>query len=162
MYIYLKMKDVNRSERTFVMVKPDGVQRGLVGEIIKRFELRGFKLVAMHMSTPSKDKLEAHYADLKEKKFFPDLISYMLMGPVVAMVWEGLTSISTGRKLVGETNPQMSLPGTIRGDYCLETGRNVIHASDSVAAAEEEMKLWFKDEDLNTWERNDKKWVYEV
>jgi len=86
----------------------------------------------------------------------------MQFGPVVAMVWEGLTAISTGRKLVGETNPQNSLPGTIRGDYCLETGRNIIHASDSVTAANEEIKLWFQDEDLNTWERNDKKWIYEV
>ena len=120
------MKDVNRSERTFVMVKPDGVQRGLVGEIIKRFELRGFKLVAMHMSTPSKDKLEAHYADLKEKKFFPDLISYMLMGPVVAMVWEGLTAISIRRKILGVTNQQNSLPGTIRRYYCLESGRKIL------------------------------------
>ena len=156
------MQEVNRAERTFVMVKPDGVQRGLVGEIIKRFELRGFKLIAMKMSTPSKEHLENHYADLKEKKFFPALISYMQFGPVVCMVWEGLTAISTGRKLVGETNPQNSLPGTIRGDYCLETGRNIIHASDSVTAAQDEIKLWFKDDEINTWERMDKKWIYEV
>ena len=151
-----------RAERTFVMVKPDGVQRGLVGEIIKRFENRGFKLVALKLASPSKEHLETHYGDLKTKKFFPDLISYMLMGPVVAMVWEGLTATSTGRKLVGETNPQNSLPGTIRGDFCLETGRNIIHASDSVDSAEKEIKLWFSSTEIQSWELATKKWVYEI
>jgi len=117
----------------------------------------------MKMCTPSKEHLEVHYQDLKEKKFFKDLISYMLMGPVVAMVWEGLTATSTGRKLVGETNPQNSLPGTIRGDYCLETGRNIIHASDSVEAAEREIKHWFVAEnEVAVWEKAEKKWIYEI
>ena len=152
----------SRAERTFVMVKPDGVQRGLVGEIIKRFETRGFKLVALKQCSPSKEHIETHYEDLKTKKFFPDLVSYMLMGPVVAMVWEGLAATSTGRKLVGETNPLNSLPGTIRGDFCLETGRNIIHASDSVPSANHEIKLWFQENEINSWERNDKKWIYEI
>jgi nucleoside-diphosphate kinase len=151
-----------RAERTFVMVKPDGVQRGLVGEIMRRFENRGFKLVALKMCSPSREHLETHYGDLKSKKFFPDLISYMLMGPVVAMVWEGLTATSTGRRLVGETNPQNSLPGTIRGDFCLETGRNIIHASDSVESAEKEIKLWFQESEVNTWQLATKSWVYEI
>jgi len=151
-----------RAERTFIMVKPDGVQRGLVGEIIKRFENRGFKLIALKMCSPTKEHVETHYEDLKSKKFFPDLIAYMLMGPVVAMVWEGLAATSTGRKLVGETNPQNSLPGTIRGDYCLETGRNIIHASDAVSSAEKEIKLWFSDVEVNKWEKADKVWVYEI
>ena len=150
-----------QAERTFVMIKPDGVQRGLVGEIIKRFEQRGFKLVAMKLCSPSKSHMEAHYEDLKAKKFFPDLIEYMLMGPVLAMVWEGLAATSTGRKMVGETNPQNSLPGSIRGDFCLEMGRNIIHASDSVPSAQHEIKLWFQDSEINTWEKSDKKWLYE-
>lgn len=151
-----------RAERSFVMIKPDGVQRGLVGTIIKRFEKRGFRLVAMKMYTPSKDLLEQHYGDLKEKKFFPDLISYMLMGPVVAMVWQGTAVVATGRKMLGTTNPLESAPGSIRGDYCIETGRNIIHASDSVEAAQNEIKLWFDEKEVNTYTKDDEKWIYEL
>jgi nucleoside-diphosphate kinase len=110
-------------ERTFIMVKPDGVQRGLVGKIIARFEEKGFKLVALEQRTPSKELLSAHYADLAGKKFFPGLISYMLSGPVVAMVWEGMGACATGRVMLGATNPAASAPGTIRGDLCLDVGR---------------------------------------
>lgn len=151
-----------RLERTYVMVKPDGVQRGLVGEILSRFERRGYKLLALKLTSPSKSHLETHYADLSSKKFFPDLISYMLMGPVVAMVWQGTSVVSTGRKIVGATNPLDSAPGTIRGDFCIETGRNVIHASDSVENAEKEIKLWFSDSEIQSWSKVDEKWVYEV
>jgi len=148
-------------ERTYVMVKPDGVHRGLVGTIIQRFENRGYKLIALKMVTPSKQKLEEHYADLKEKKFFPSLIEYMLMGPVVAMVWQGMAVVSTGRKIVGATNPLDSTPGTIRGDYCIDTGRNIIHASDKVEAAENEIALWFTAEEINSWAKFDEKFIYE-
>jgi nucleoside-diphosphate kinase len=151
-----------RAERTFVMIKPDGVQRGLVGSIIKRFEKRGYKLIAMKMTSPSKEHLETHYEDLKSKKFFPDLISYMLMGPVVAMVWQGTAAVATGRKIVGATNPFDSTPGTVRGDFCIETGRNVIHASDAVESAEKEIKLWFTEEEVKPWNRDSDKWVYEI
>ena len=120
------------NERTYVMVKPDGVHRGLVGEIIKRFETRGFKLIALKMASPNQEHFEKHYADLAGKKFFPSLIQYMLTGPVVATVWEGTQAVKVGRKIVGETDPIESLPGTIRGDFCIEKGRNIIHASDSV------------------------------
>jgi nucleoside-diphosphate kinase len=156
------MEDAKRQERTFVMIKPDGVQRGLVGTIINRFEQRGYKLIGMKMSNPSKEHLETHYGDLKERKFFPSLIEYMLMGPVVAMVWQGTAAVSTGRKIVGATNPLDSTPGTVRGDFCIETGRNVIHASDSVDNAEKEINLWFTDSEVKSWARDTDKWVFEI
>lgn len=150
------------NERTYVMVKPDGVQRGLVGEIIKRFENRGYKLIALKMATPSKEHFEKHYEDLKGKKFFPGLIEYMLSGPVVATVWQGAQAVKVGRKIVGETDPFDSTPGTIRGDYCIEKGRNVIHASDTVENAEKEINLWFNQEEVNSWSKVDEKQVYEI
>ncbi len=153
--------EINREERTFVMVKPDGVQRGLVGTIINRFESRGYKLMAMKMCSPTKEHLENHYADLKTKKFFPSLISYMLMGPVVTMVWQGTNAVKVGRSIVGATDPTESAPGTIRGDFCIEKGRNIIHASDAVTSAEHEIKLWFQDE-VQKWTRTSDAWVFEV
>merc|ERR1712020_809693 len=119
-------------ERTFIMVKPDGVQRGLVGEIIKRFEQKGFKLVAMKFMQASEDHLKIHYADLSSKPFFGGLVKYMASGPVVPMVWQGTGVVKTGRVMLGETNPKDSKPGTIRGDFCVEIGRNICHGSDSV------------------------------
>ncbi len=104
--------------------EPDGVQRGLVGEIIKRFEQKGYKLVAMKLTKPSKEHMEEHYVDLKSKKFFPGLIEYMTSGPVVAMVWEGKNVVLEGRKMLGATMPSDSAMGTIRGDFCIEVGRN--------------------------------------
>jgi len=151
-----------RQERTFVMVKPDGVQRGLVGTIINRFENRGYKLIGLKMLSPSQELLENHYADLKSRGFFPSLISYMLMGPVVAMVWQGTAAVSTGRSIVGATNPLNSAPGTIRGDFCIETGRNIIHASDSVDNAEKEIQLWFTETEVQSWTKAEEKWVYEL
>ncbi|KAI8892204.1 nucleoside diphosphate kinase [Globomyces pollinis-pini] len=131
------------SERTYIMVKPDGVERGLVGEIIKRFEQKGYKLCALQLLHPSKEHLEQHYGDLKSKPFFPKLVAYMLSGPVVGMVWQGKGVVLTGRKLLGETNPLASLPGTIRGDFCIDVGKNICHGSDSVESAENEIALWF-------------------
>lgn len=107
------------------MVKPDGVQRGLVGEIIKRFEQKGFKLVGLKMVHASKEHMESHYEDLKEKKFFPGLVAYMTSGPVVGMVWEGKDVIKMGRMLLGATRPTDSAPGTIRGDFAVDVGRNI-------------------------------------
>ncbi|CAO3640421.1 unnamed protein product [Mucor hiemalis] len=130
-------------ERTYIMVKPDGVERGIVGEIIKRFEQRGFQLTALELIHPSKELLEEHYQDLKTKGFFPSLIEYMSSGPVVGMVWTGKSAVVTGRKMLGETNPLNSAPGTIRGDFCIEVGRNICHGSDSVESAEREIALWF-------------------
>lgn len=150
------------NERTYVMVKPDGVQRGLVGEIIKRFENRGYKLLALKMVAPPKEHLEKHYEDLKGKKFFPGLIEYMTSGPVVATVWQGSQAVKVGRRIVGETDPIESQPGTIRGDYCIEKGRNIIHASDTVENAEKEIALWFRQEEISSWEKCDVKQVYEI
>ncbi|KAL1934067.1 hypothetical protein VTP01DRAFT_6249 [Rhizomucor pusillus] len=130
-------------ERTYIMVKPDGVQRGLVGEIIKRFEQRGYQLLALELLTPSKELLEEHYKDLAGKPFFPGLINYMLSGPVVGMVWAGKDVVKTGRVMLGATNPLASAPGTIRGDYAIDVGRNICHGSDSVESAEREIALWF-------------------
>ncbi|XP_072273305.1 nucleoside diphosphate kinase A1 [Pyxicephalus adspersus] len=148
-------------ERTFIAVKPDGVQRGLIGEIIRRFEAKGFKLVAMKLQKASKEHLQQHYIDLKDRPFFNGLVEYMGSGPVVAMVWEGLNVVKTGRVMLGETNPADSKPGTIRGDFCIQVGRNIIHGSDSVESAKKEIALWFKDEELVEYESCAVNWVYE-
>eukprot|EP00732_Lithocolla_globosa_P001197 Lithocolla_globosa_v1_NODE_557_length_3753_cov_135.321796.p3 type:complete len:157 gc:universal NODE_557_length_3753_cov_135.321796:2897-3367(+) len=147
-------------ERTYIMIKPDGVQRGLVGEIIKRFEAKGFQLSALKMTNAPRTLLEQHYADLKERKFFPGLINYMASGPVVCMVWSGLGAVKTGRKMLGETNPADSLPGTIRGDFCVEVGMNICHGSDSVESAEKEIAMWFPD-GATEWKQDSQKWIYE-
>lgn len=147
-------------ERTFIMVKPDGVQRGLVGDIVKRFEQKGFKLVAIRMMQPGQKHFEEHYADLAARPFYPGLVKYMNSGPVVAMCWEGLNAVKTGRVMLGETNPKDSKPGTIRGDFCVEVGRNIIHGSDAVESADHEIKLWFKGDDLCTWTPAEEPWVY--
>lgn len=148
-------------ERTFIMIKPDGVQRQLVGEIIRRFEAKGFKLVAMKFMKASEDLLKKHYADLAARPFFPSLISYMQLGPVVPMVFEGLNAVKTGRVMLGETNPAESKPGTIRGDLCIQTGRNIIHGSDSVESANKEIALWFKPEELVDYQAHQYSFVYE-
>jgi len=143
------------------MIKPDGVQRGLIGNIVGRFEAKGFQLVALKLVTPSKAHLEEHYADLAKKKFFPSLIEYMMMGPVVAMVWEGDNAVKTGRVMLGATNPADSLPGTIRGDLCIDVGRNICHGSDSVESANKEIALWFGKDELNDYKHHSEAFVYE-
>ncbi|KAJ9125888.1 nucleoside diphosphate kinase [Naganishia onofrii] len=143
------------------MVKPDGVQRGLVGEIIGRFEKRGYKLVGLKMCAPGQQHLEQHYEDLKEKSFFPGLIKYMNSGPVVGMVWEGLDAVKTGRSILGATNPLQSAPGTIRGDFALAVGRNVCHGSDTVENAQKEINLWFGKEGVTKWAHHSDAWVHE-
>ncbi|XP_037332442.1 nucleoside diphosphate kinase 3 [Pungitius pungitius] len=148
------------NERTFVAVKPDGVQRKLVGEILRRFEKKGFKLVGLKLVQASEDLLREHYWDLRSKPFFRDLMSYMSSGPMVAMVWEGSDVVKTARKMLGETDPAASLPGTIRGDFCVEVGRNVIHGSDSVPSARREVSLWFKQSELHCWEDSSSHWIY--
>ncbi|KAL4886277.1 nucleoside diphosphate kinase [Aspergillus karnatakaensis] len=149
------------NEQTFIAIKPDGVQRGLVGPIISRFENRGFKLAAMKLTSPPRSQLEQHYADLKEKPFFPGLVSYMLSGPIVAMVWEGRDAVKTGRTILGATNPLASAPGTIRGDFAIDVGRNVCHGSDSVENAKKEIALWFTPEEVQNYKLNAFGWIYE-
>ena len=133
------------------MIKPDGVARNLVAKIIERFEQRGYKLVAMKFMNASSELLNEHYADLKEKKFFPGLIKHIGSGPVVPMVWEGKDVVIQGRVLLGETDPLKSKPGSIRGDFSIDMGRNIIHGSDSVESAEKEINLWFKKDEVIEW-----------
>ncbi|KAK5895554.1 hypothetical protein CgunFtcFv8_009238 [Champsocephalus gunnari] len=149
-----------QKERTFIAIKPDGVQRGIIGEVIKRFETKGFKLVGMKMLHAPQDLLEEHYIDLKERPFFPTLMKYMTSGPVVAMVWEGKGAVKTGRVMLGETNPADSKPGTIRGDFCIDVSKNIIHGSDSVDSANTEIALWFKEGDLCSYSSCAASWLY--
>jgi nucleoside-diphosphate kinase len=155
-------KPINIKERTFIAIKPDGVQRGLIGPIISRFENRGFKLVAMKLVKPGKEHLETHYEDLKELPFYKGMIEYMVTAPICAMVWEGANAVAMGRAILGETDPAESAPGTIRFDYCLIKGRNVCHGSDTnPGSAEREIALWFKPEELLDWKLNEHEWLYE-
>ena len=148
-------------ERTYLMIKPDGVQRGLCGEIVSRFEKKGLKLVAMKLMTIPKATAENHYGEHKGKKFYDSLISYITSGPVLAMVWEGENAVTVCRTLMGKTNPQESAPGTIRGDYGMVTGVNIIHGSDSPESAAREISIFFKPEELVEYTRDSDKWIYE-
>lgn len=148
-------------ERTFVMIKPDAVQRGIAGEIISRLERKGLKIVGMKMLHVDRELAEKHYAEHSEKSFFGDLVDYITSSPVIAIVFEGKNAVSIVRTLVGATNPAEALPGTIRGDYGLETGRNVIHASDSNQSADREIALFFNENELFEYKRIDEDWLYE-
>ena len=143
------------------MCKPDAVQRGLVGEIMERFERRGMRLLCAKMMQAPESLLKEHYADLSKKGFFPELIRYMGSGPVVPMVWQGLGAVKQGRVLLGATNPKDSAPGTIRGDLCIDVGRNIIHGSDSTQSAVKEIALWFTEAELTKWRPHQVEWVYE-
>ncbi|CAM9585140.1 unnamed protein product, partial [Discosporangium mesarthrocarpum] len=147
------------NERSFIAIKPDGVQRQLVGEIISRFEKKGYKLVAMKMIWPSGEMAAKHYADLSRKPFFKGLVKYFSSGPIVAMVWEGPEVILTGRKMLGATNPNSSEPGSLRGDYCIRVGRNMIHGSDGPESAKHEIGMWFTEEECSAWPRSLDAWI---
>ncbi|KAM3403385.1 hypothetical protein ACQJBY_006869 [Aegilops geniculata] len=149
------------AEQTFIMIKPDGVQRGLIGEVISRFEKKGFYLKGLKLQNVEKSFAEQHYSDLSSKPFFAGLVEYIVSGPVVAMVWEGKSVIATGRKIIGATNPLASEPGTIRGDFAVDIGRNVIHGSDSVESARKEIALWFP-EGIAEWRSSQHNWIYEA
>lgn len=148
-------------ERTFIAIKPDGVQRGLVADIIGRFERRGYKLVGLKLVQATKELLDQHYAEHVNKPFYPKMAQFMSSGPIVAMCWEGKNVVKQGRVMLGATNPADSAPGTIRGDFGIDLGRNVCHGSDSVESANREIALWFKPEELINWESNQAKWIYE-
>ena len=138
-------------ERTCIMIKPDGVQRGLAGTIISRFETKGFKLVTLKLAQPCKEKFEKYYKDLAGKPFFNWLVEYAASEPDAWMVWEGQNAVKTRRKKLGATKPFDSEPRTIRGNFCIDVGRNVIHGSDSVESANKEIALWFKPEEQVSW-----------
>ena len=148
-------------ERTYLMIKPDAVQRGLMGEIVSRFETKGLKLIAMKFMVIPKATAEKHYGEHKGKKFYDSLISYITSGPVLAMVWEGENAVTVCRNMMGKTNPQESAPGTIRGDYGMQTGMNIIHGSDSPESAEREISIFFKPDELITYKRTADQWLYE-
>ncbi|MFM7405152.1 MAG: nucleoside-diphosphate kinase [Cuspidothrix sp.] len=148
-------------ERTFLAIKPDGVQRGLVGEIIRRFEAKGFTLVGLKFMKVSKELAEQHYDVHRERPFFPGLVEFIISSPVVAMVWEGEGVVASARKIIGATNPLTSEPGTIRGDFGINVGRNLIHGSDAQETAQREIALWFKDEELVAWQPHSTSWLRE-
>lgn len=148
-------------ERTFVMVKPDGVQRNIVAEVIRRFETKGFTLVGLKMLKVSRELAEKHYDVHKERPFFGSLVDFITSSPVVAMVWEGDGAVASARKIIGATNPLNAEPGTIRGDYGVSIGRNLIHGSDAIETAQREISLWFTGEELVSWEPANKSWLYE-
>jgi len=148
-------------ERTFVMIKPDGVKRGLAGEIVSRFESRGIKICAMKMMRIQKELAERHYAEHKGKSFFDPLLGYITSGPVICMVLEGDNVISIARTMMGRTNPQDADPGTIRGDLAMQTGRNIIHGSDSSESAKREIELFFNDYEILKYDKPDEPWIYE-
>ncbi|MDD4127058.1 MAG: nucleoside-diphosphate kinase [Methanomicrobium sp.] len=148
-------------DQTFLMIKPDGVQRGLVGEIVARLERKGLKLVAAKFEILPEERVMEHYSEHKSKPFFPGLKSYIMSGPCFLMVWEGKNVVSITRQMIGATNPAEALPGTIRGDFALEIGMNVIHGSDSDETAKREIAIHFIKEEITSYERVDEKYLYE-
>lgn len=148
-------------EQTLILVKPDGVQRGLIGQIISRFENRGLKLAGMKFIQMSEDLAANHYAIHKGKPFYEPLIAYITSGPVVAMVWEGEQAIKAARSTMGATKPVDASPGTIRGDFGMEVGRNLVHGSDEPENAKKEIDLFFNDAELVNWKRESDNWIKE-
>lgn len=148
-------------ERTLILIKPDGVQRGLMGEIIGRFERRGLKLAGMKFIQMSRELAERHYAVHKGRPFYADLVNYITSGPVVAMAWEGKDAIKAARNTIGATNPAEADAGTIRGDLGMEIGRNLVHGSDSPENGVKEMNLFFSEKELVAWDRVTGVWIRE-
>jgi nucleoside-diphosphate kinase len=148
-------------EHSLVLVKPDGVQRGLVGEVISRLERRGLRLIAAKFLQVSKELAETHYAIHKGKPFYDDLIDYITSAPVMAMVWEGPNAVAAIRQTMGATRPTEAAPGSLRHDFALEIGRNLTHASDTIENSDKEVELWFKSDDLVEWNRDTDRWIFE-
>ena len=146
-------------ERTFLMVKPDGVQRGLIGEIISRFERKGLKLVAAKLIQVTTELAERHYAEHKGRDYYEPLLQFVTSGPSFAMVWEGENAIALCRMLIGKTNVMEAAPGTIRGDYALSTRLNLIHGSDSPESAKREISIFFRDEELLSYDKTIQSWI---
>jgi nucleoside-diphosphate kinase len=148
-------------ERTFVAVKPDGVERILVGEVVGRFEKRGLKIVGMKFMKVTKEMAEQHYGEHKGKPFYDGLVSYITSGPIVAMALEGKNAVALARQTIGATKPQEAAPGTIRGDLAVEIGRNIVHGSDSPENGQREIGIFFKPEELVEWSGSLNKWIWE-
>jgi len=147
-------------QKTFIMVKPDGVQRNVIGEIVRRFEQKGFKLAGAKLMQVSNELAENHYGEHKERPFFGELVDFITSGPVFAMVWEGEDVITTARTMIGATNPAEATPGSIRGDFGVTVGKNIIHGSDSAESAEREINLFFNESELVSYEKQDHNWIY--
>ena len=147
------------SERTLVLVKPDGVQRQLVGRVLQRYEDRGLKLVGLKLVQVDRALAEAHYAVHRERPFFAGLVEFITSSPLVAAVFEGPNAIAVVRAINGATRPEEATPGTIRGDFALETAQNLVHASDSAETAAAEVALWFREAELQAYERDVDRWV---
>ncbi len=148
-------------EQTLIIVKPDGVQRGLTGEIIKRFEQRGLRLVGLKLMKVERALAEEHYAIHKGKPFYEGLVEYIISSPVVVMVLEGSNAVAAARATIGATKSYEAAPGSIRGDFALEVGRNLVHGSDSVENGQKEIALWFKSGELLGWKRDTDRWIFE-
>ncbi|MBK4203439.1 nucleoside-diphosphate kinase [Bacillus spizizenii] len=147
-------------EKTFIMVKPDGVQRQLIGDILSRFERKGLQLAGAKLMRVTEPMAEKHYAEHQGKPFFGELVEFITSGPVFAMVWEGENVIEVTRQLIGKTNPKEALPGTIRGDYGMFVGKNIIHGSDSLESAEREINIFFTNEELVSYQQLMAGWIY--
>lgn len=154
------MAGVTKMEKTFLMVKPDGVQRELIGEIVSRFEKKGFQLVGAKLMNISNELAEEHYGEHKERPFFGELVEFITSGPVFAMVWQGENVIATARQMMGATNPKDAAPGTIRGDFGVTVGKNIIHGSDSPESAKREISLFFNEAELVEYSKLINSWVY--
>lgn len=148
-------------EKTLVLVKPDGVQRGLIGEVISRLERRGLRLVAAKFLMVPRELAEKHYAIHKERAFYPTLIDYITSAPVMAMAWEGPNAVAAVRQTMGSTRPTEAAPGTLRHDFALEIGRNLTHGSDTGENGETEVALWFSEAELVNWSRDVDRWIFE-
>jgi nucleoside-diphosphate kinase len=146
-------------DKTFLMVKPDGVQRGLIGEIVRRLENKGFQLSACKLMTITREQAEKHYAEHKEKPFFGELVDFITSGPVFAMVWTGDNVIAMSRTMMGKTNPLDAAPGTIRGEFAIHTGMNLIHGSDSPESAEKEIANFFSPQEILEYPRPIEQWI---
>lgn len=149
-------------EKTFMMIKPDGVQRGLVGKVVQRVEERGLKICAMKMMKLPRALAERHYEEHKGKTFYKPLLDYITSGPVLCMVLEGENAITSCRTMMGKTNPQDASPGTIRGDFAQVTGRNIVHGSDSPESAQREINLFFNDYEIQKYDKTDEAWLFEM
>lgn len=148
-------------EQTLIIVKPDAVQRGLTGEIIRRFEQRGLKIVGMKLVQVSRELAQRHYAEHEGKGFYEGLVSYITSSPVIVMALEGNRAIELARNTIGKTRPWEAAPGTIRGDLAVEVGRNLVHGSDSPESAARELGLWFAQDEINSWARTNEAWIHE-
>src|SRR5690625_5088088 len=147
-------------EKTFLMVKPDGVQRNLIGNIVNKFENKGFKLIGAKSMVISADLAQTHYGEQKERPFFGELVDFITSGPVFAMVWEGEDVIKTARNMMGATNPQEAAAGTIRGDFGVTVGKNIIHGSDSTERSACEIELFFNENEIVGYDKQDQAWIY--